>query len=400
MPSFPPVERAILDYLQRSRGALEEFLLALVRADSTNPPGDTRTAMRVAEQILGGFAERLDRTVPSERTPSLVAWLNPSGRPQLVFNGHMDTVPVGSEEDWSAHPFGEVRGGILYGRGAADAKGALAAMVWAGKALADVGPDLAGSLALNPVSDEEVGGLEGTQRVLTEGLLQPDFCVVGEITDNQVAIAHRGIVWLKLATRGRSAHASTPKDGVNAIGHAVRILYRLETELAPALARRTHPLTPPPSVNIGLIMGGLKTNMVADRCEVQIDRRTLPGETVEQVVTEVRRLVERARSEAPDLEATVEVVLHGSALETPPEAEIVRQSCQVCRDLGLPAEPVGYLQASDGRFFSERGVPTVLIGPGSPQMAHAPDERIVLADVHRAAQIYALLAYRTLQSVG
>lgn len=213
-----------------------------------------------------------------------------------------------------------------------------------------------------------------------------------------MATAHKGIVWLKLTTRGRAAHASTPWDGINAVGHAAHLLHRVETELVPELARRRHPLTPPPSVNIGLIRGGLNPNMVADRCEVHLDRRTLPGETVEQVLAEIQKVIERTRAEVPELAATVEVVLHGPALETAPEAEIVRQSTQVCRDLDLPAEPAGYVQASDGRFFSERGIPTVLIGPGNPQVAHAPDEHVALADVHRAASIYALLAYRMLRA--
>ena len=397
-PARDKSEQAILDYLEKTRAGLEEFLLELVRAESVNPPGDTRRAAQVVEGVLGEFAERIDRVVPREESPSLVAWLNPGARPQLVFNSHMDTVPVGSLENWSTNPFGEIRNGILYGRGAADAKGCLAAMIWAGKALAESGVSLGGSLALNPVSDEESGGLEGTRKVLEAGLLEPDACVVGEITTNQVAIAHKGVVWMKLTTHGKTAHASTPWEGVNAISHMVRILHLLETELVPELALRKHPLTPPPSLNLGIIQGGIRTNVVADHCEVTIDRRILPGETVQDAVEEIRRLIDKAKAEAPTIDARLEVLLVGTPLETSPDEEIVRLSCQACKDMGLPSEPVGYQQASDGRFFRERGIPTVLIGPGIPELAHTPDEHIALADVYRAAQLYALIAYRMLRS--
>jgi succinyl-diaminopimelate desuccinylase len=381
------------------RDELRDLLAALVRAESVNPPGDTRLAARVCADGFHSFADDVQEVECDPIMPNLLAILNPGARPQLLFNSHIDVVPVGNRDNWHHEPFGaEVIDGVLYGRGSADAKGSMAPMIIAAKALKQSGVELRGSLVVNAVSDEEVGGGKGAAWLVANNLVKPDAVVIGEITTNRVAIAHKGIVWFKITTHGRTAHASTPWTGVNAISHMVTLLYHLERELQACLATRSHPLTPPPSYNLGTIHGGLKSNVVADFCQVELDRRLLPTENVDDVIQEVRDIVTAVQREHPEIKADVEIALVGSPLETPPDHPLTQVALQASMALGLPGEPVGYEQASDGRFFVERGIPTILIGPGIANHAHQPDEHIALADVYEAARVYALVAYRWLNS--
>jgi acetylornithine deacetylase/succinyl-diaminopimelate desuccinylase family protein len=390
-------EQHLLATVDSLEDELRELLVNLVRADSVNPPGDTRNAARICASVFQSFADEVRELDCDPLMPNLLATINPGKGPQLLFNSHIDVVPTGTLDNWHYDPFAaDIVDGVLYGRGSADAKGCMAPMMIAAKALRQSGVELGGSLVVNPVSDEEVGGMKGAQWLVENDLIKPDLVVIGEITSNRVAIAHKGVLFFRLITHGRTAHASTPWTGINAISHMVTLLYELERELQAQLAKRTHPLTPPPSYNFGTIQGGVKVNVVADRCQVELDRRVLPSENIDEVIAQVKALVAEIQRKHPEINATIEVVLKGSPLETAPEHPLTQIALAAAVDLGLPGEPVGYEQASDGRFFSERGIPTILIGPGTAHFAHQPDEHIPLADVYAAARLYALLAYRVL----
>ena len=397
--SLSSAEKRLLAEVESLQNELLDFLRTLVQAESVNPPGDTRKVASVTAEMLRSFAAEVREVGPEPEIPSLLATLNPGKPSQLLFNSHMDTVPFGDLNNWQHDPLsGKIVDGSLYGRGSADAKGCLAPMVIAGKALAQSGLKLGGTLVLNAVSDEEVGGLKGAKWIVDNDLVAPDAVVIGEITTNRVAIAHKGIVWFRLVTHGRTAHASTPWEGVNAISHMATILNRIESKLGQAFAQRSHPRTPPPSLNFGTIKGGVKTNVVADRCEVELDRRILPTESVDDAIAEVEAIVEGVRQEVPDLNADVEVLLTGNPVDTAENEVVVQKALAASQALGLPGTPVGYQQASDGRFFSAKGIPTILIGPGIPEVAHTPDEHVALEDVYQAAKLYALVAYRMLSS--
>lgn len=391
-------EQHLLDTVDSLQDELRDLLVNLVRADSVNPPGDTRKATQICTEVFNTFADEVREVDCDPIMPNLIATVNPGKHPQMLFNSHIDVVPTGNLTNWHHDPFAaDIVDGVMYGRGCADAKGCMAPMIIAAKALKQSGVEFAGSLVVNPVSDEEVGGMKGAMWMVEQNMLTPDLVVIGEITDNRVAIAHKGVLFLRIITHGRTAHASTPWTGVNAISHMVILLSELEPELQARLATRRHPLTPPPSYNLGTIQGGLKTNVVADRCEVALDRRILPSENPDEAIAEIQQLIADVMRRHPEIHAEVEVVLSGSPLETAADHPLTQTALGVQVDLGLPGEPIGYEQASDGRFFSERGIPTILIGPGTAHFAHQPDEHIPLADVYAAARIYALTAYRALK---
>jgi len=387
---------ALTQDIQRHRPALVGFLASLVRADTTNPPGDTR---RVIDLVAARFrALDLDSQILADdpKKPNLLLRLG-SGRPELLLNTHLDTVPFGDRAAWRHDPLGaEIEGGRLYGRGAGDPKGCAAAMVAAVESLARLQVELRGSLLVTLVSDEEIGGAKGTDMLVQRGLLRPDQVIVGEMTDNRIAIAEKGVLWVRLVTRGRTAHGSTPWKGVNAIRSMLHVLSALDEEVGTRLATMSHPLTPPPSLSVGTISGGIATNVVPDRCEATIDRRTLPHESPQDALAEIDRVIARLREEDPHLDVTVEPVQTGPPVETSPESPLVREAQEVAVALELDPAPVGYQQASDGRFFSVRGIDTILFGPGAAELAHSPDEYIELDAVATAAAFYAQVTARLL----
>ncbi|MGH2348746.1 MAG: M20 family metallopeptidase [bacterium] len=389
------VTQSLAEQIEKRRADIVGFLTALVRAESSNPPGDTRKVADLVAARLRQASIDFQLLADEPRKPNVIARLG-TGKPEVLFTTHMDTVPAGDRAGWRRDPFGaEISGARLFGRGAADAKASLAALIAAFEALTTVLP-LRGALTLTAVSDEEVGGIKGTEFLVDRGLLVPDHVVVGEITRNRLAVAEKGVLWLRIITHGRAAHGSTPWDGNNAIDHMVTVLLTIREQIGTRLERMTHPLTPRPSVSVGTIRGGIATNIVADWCEATIDRRTLPNESVQEAVAEVERLVAELRAENSLLDADVEVLQMGPPIETPATAAVVRAGQAVATALGLDPTVVGYHQASDGRFFAERGIPTVLFGPGDPEIAHTTNESVDLDEVLTAAQFYALLGQRML----
>lgn len=375
-----------------------ELLADLVKADSVNPPGDTRKVMAVVLRKVKTFTHNYEVVASDETTPNIFITLNPGGRPQLLYSGHMDTVPIGEKDRWEVDPFGgHIKGNLIYGRGAADMKGGDAAMLMAMKVLQLEKVPLKGSLVLNLASDEETGGTRGVKYLMNNNFYSPDMVVVGEITNkNRIAIVEKGAVVYGLSTRGRIAHAGTPWAGVNAIEKMVKLLYRLQLRLTEAFKTRPSGLLSPATINIGTIQGGVSFNVVADACRVLIDRRMLPGETFDSATQEIQGIIDEVKKEDPEVEATLAMLASGSAFETSPEQLICQLAQRTLEELNLPAEFVGYDHVSDGRIFAERGIPTILIGPGSVLQAHAPNEHLELDQYLDAIKIYALLAVNAL----
>ncbi len=385
----------VVSQIERRRASIVGLLATLVRTPSPNPPGDTRQVADLITARLREAAVDFQVLADEPRKPNIIARIG-QGRPELLFTSHMDTVPAGDRRAWHRDPFAaEIVGARMYGRGAADAKASLVAMLAAVGALVDVLP-LRGTLVFTAVSDEEVGGVNGTEFLVDRGLVNPDHVVVGEITHNRLAVAEKGILWVRITTHGRAAHASTPWEGANAISAMLRVLQAIEDRIGTRLRTLSHPLVPPPSLSIGTIRGGVATNIVPDWCEATIDRRTLPNENIQAAGAEINRVVADLRAHDPGLQVDVEVIQSGPPIETPPGAPIVQAAMDVARALELQPEPVGYQQASDGRFFAQRGVPTILFGPGDPEVAHTADESVDLDEFMTAAKFYAMLGQKAL----
>jgi acetylornithine deacetylase/succinyl-diaminopimelate desuccinylase family protein len=349
-----------------------------------------------AERMRRAGLEVAEETLRPE-SPNFVGRLA-GGRPglSLCYHAHTDTVPPGDAGTWTKDPFaGVVENGRVFGRGACDVKQDIAVMLTVAKILAEHRDRLSGSLVLCFASGEEIADSAGTQHVIDSGRLgDVDFAVVGEQTECRVGIAHRGGLHLLVTVKGESAHSSiADRAGVNAIYKMSRVVETIRTQYLPDLAGRSHPYLPAPTANVAIIRGGVKPNMVPDRCEMVMGRRTLPHETPEQVRDEVDAILGGLRREDPELDVEVEVTKVMAPFETDPQNPHVRSLLRAASEvLGAPQEPMGYVAGTDARLFPPAGIPAVVFGPGEFSQAHTADESVSIDQVVQATRILALLA--------
>jgi succinyl-diaminopimelate desuccinylase len=362
---------------------------ALVGVPSENP-GDTEDAVaRLVVDVLTELGASVEVVRGEAGRPSVIATVGSGDRPRLAWNGHLDVVPAGDPDTWEHPPFaGTVADGRLIGRGAVDMKGSVAAALAATSAIVRSGVRLGGTLELHLVADEEQTGVHGTRVLWEAGLLGQDACIVGEPTGLQLALAERGGAWVAATASGMAAHGSTPHLGVNAITSMARFLTRIEE----VLPDREHPLVGRPSVNAALISGGSAPNVVPDRCEVDIDRRTVPGEDdAEEVLAPFTRLAGSIREEHPEVDVSFVVREWVEAAEAPADsaiARLVRESVAV--ETGSRPADVGLTAITDARFYiNEAHMPAVICGPGSLTQAHTANEWVEVEELTAAARIYA-----------
>jgi acetylornithine deacetylase len=370
---------------------LTALLSSLVAIDSVNPslvPGGAGEA-RIADFIeqwareSGLEAERLEET--PGRPSFLVRAEGTGGGRSLLLCGHTDTVNVEGMVDPHSP---RIHGDRLYGRGAYDMKAGLAAALMAAREASRL--ELAGDVVVAAVADEEHASL-GVQEVLRRA--GADAAVVTEPTEMQVTVAHKGFVWSEVEVTGRAAHGSQPDLGVDAIVKMGAVLKELEA-LDRSLADRTHPLLGRASVHASLIEGGVELSSYPAHCKLRLERRTLPGETGEQINREVVSLLEGSRAADPNFESSHRTLLVREPFEIEEEAELVTVVTDAAAEI-LP-DPVKIGGASywaDAAFIAAAGIPTVLFGPGGDG-AHAIEEWVSLSDTEAVARTLVGVASR------
>jgi acetylornithine deacetylase/succinyl-diaminopimelate desuccinylase-like protein len=308
---------------------------------------------------------------------NLLARLAPTGqvRQRVILAPHMDTVDAPLPEQLVPRE----KNGRLYGRGACDTKGSVAAMLMAVCELANSPQRPAHTeIFFAGLVDEEIG--QGGSRALADSDFKVDLAIVGEPTRNQIVTAHKGDVWLKLETHGKAAHGAKPELGHNAVHDMARIVDQLETKYAAQLRRRRHPLLGHATVNVGTIAGGVQTNIVPDYCAITIDRRTLPGETDASVRRELKTLLRRPGWTFGDAKGREAPCF---PMETSPRLPLVRQFLASARQ----AKPIGVDFFCDASVLSRGGIPSVVFGPGDIAQAHTPDEWISLTSLERGQKL-------------
>jgi acetylornithine deacetylase len=378
------------------RSALNpEFLFGtladLVSINSVSPqypggPGEGAIAGYVGDYFRKNSIAFEFQTV-FEGRPNVIARLDgkPGGR-TLVLEAHMDTV---SELGMSREPFRPVReGNRLYGRGSCDTKGGLAAMMHAFKVLQDAGLRPNASVVLVAATDEEYSS-QGVVKFLEKGI-EADGAIVAEPTDLETAVASKGVLRWRLRTRGRAAHSSKPHIGINAIVKMAKVILAVEERLPAVFQKRQHPYVGSPTLNVGVIHGGIQVNQVPDSCTIELDRRLLPGETKESVWEEFKSLFAELQERDPELEVEMEPpLLEDYPLETDASERIVQVVSKVSQEVTGRSRVVGVPYGSDASKLARAGIPSVILGPGSIDQAHAADEYVELDQVALAAEIYA-----------
>ncbi|HPC94959.1 MAG TPA: M20 family metallopeptidase [Sedimentisphaerales bacterium] len=354
---------------------MKDLLLQLIRARSTIEPGEQAAAEVIANHFQRyGVECRIDswgqgRANVIARVPSA------RKRPGLLFVCHLDVVGPG-EDPWTYPAFeGREVNGKVYGRGAVDMKGGIAAVVDAICEVVASGVKLQGDIVFAATAGEETDSA-GVQRFAGDlaWLGKPAGVIIPEPTDLAVVTAHRGLFWLEITTKGKAVHSSMPQRGVNAIVSMRRVieeLERYEVDFPP------HPELGKCTVSINTIHGGEAMNIVPDRCAIGVDIRTLPGQDTDAIRYDIERLLARLTAEVPRFEATVAVIRTAGALETDPDCEFVQRFCSAV-DVDL-TNAIGF--TTDAPHLTRLGAPIVIFGPGKPNQCHQVDEHIAVADL-------------------
>jgi acetylornithine deacetylase len=368
---------------------------ALVRIDSRNPalspgaPGEA-ACVELLRGVLESWGFRVDVHDSAPARPNLVARIGDAspGARSLMFSGHLDVVGV----DGMTHPpfAGEEREGRLYGRGAADMKGGIAAMCAGAWRARQNG--LAGELIVAATADEEFESV-GTRAMLERGV-RADAAIVGEPTCLEIMPAHRGFVWIEVVVTGRAAHGSRWDIGVDAIRHAGLLLAELDRMDAEELPLRVHDLLGRGSLHASAIEGGIGMSTYPDRCVLRLERRTLPGERDLDIVAEVERACARVRERRPSFDASARLLLSQGASDVPKQAPIVRVLDSALAASGEIVRVSGMSAWTDAALLNAAGIPAICFGPGDISLAHAAEEYIPLAEIDRATAVLSSLAHR------
>jgi len=370
-----------------------ELLEALIRIPSVNPSygegaeGEAELS-RFVERYFDGRGLAVTRQRVFEGRDNVVVELR-TGHPEaaLLFEAHMDTVSLGTMKRALEPTY---RDGRLYGRGACDTKGSLAAMMYA---LAECAkrPELLSCDVILCASVDEEHRFRGVLRYLED---RPSVAaaVVGEPTKLRIVAAHKGCVRFAVHTHGKAAHSSVPEEGDNAIVRMAEVIRFLNERLAPPLAEKVDPLCGPATLSIGTIRGGKQINIVPDRCTIEVDRRIVPGENPHRVYEDIAAAFEEAFAREPD-SYSIEPLLLDWALDTPPGGAFVSFARDAASRLGFDAGVYGETYGSDAsKLQGIGGIPSIVYGPGSIAQAHSSEEWVAADEVERAARFYLELA--------
>jgi succinyl-diaminopimelate desuccinylase len=425
-PAETFTERQTASVLRQVEDLADEmvaFLQSLIRIPTVNPPGEEYVA---GAECIGtklrefGYeteyvrAEGLpENTARHPRVNIIGRMAGHTSRPLLHFNGHFDVVPVG--QGWTEDPFGgAIRDGKLFGRGTADQKAGIAASIYAVEAIRRAGINLLGSVEQSGTVDEESGGFAGVAYLARQGFIgkhRTDFVIITEPSNvDRICIGHRGVYWFKLIQHGRIGHGSMPYLGVNAAEHLGDFIHEVNHTLKPMLAQRTThmPVEPPgsrhPSININSIFGGqpeegTQTPCVIDRAGAIFDRRFLAEEPFEQVKGEIQELLEGMRGRNSAFQYTTEDLMVVLPTQTDPASPLIRAVAGAVERVVGKTPP---LFASPGTYDQKHVTrmghvdDCIAYGPGILDLAHQPDEYVLVRDLIDSAKVMALTAMRLL----
>lgn len=367
-----------------------DLLRELVAIDSVNPSlvpgaaGEAQIAEALAAHMRGlGLGVEMQEAAPGR--PNVIGVLE-SGEPgrTLMLCGHVDTVGV----DGMSAPFDPVeRGGRLYGRGSQDMKGGVAAMVDAARLARDRGFHK-GRLIVAAVVDEEYASL-GADVLVTKW--RADAAIVTEPTDLQIGVGHKGFAWAEIDTRGRAAHGSRPRDGRDAILRMGRVLGALERRDRELQSRTPHPIMGTASLHASIIEGGRELSSYPDRCRLQLERRTVAGETADSFMEELEQILAGLRQEDPEFDGSARLMFSRPPYEVPAGHDLPRALARAAAHAGAAGGTIGMSFWTDAAILGGAGIPSVLFGPGGAGL-HSTEEYVEVRDVIACRDALATLA--------
>jgi len=384
---------------------IEAILRPLVEVDTSNPPGKNyeKIAKIIEEQLAPTGCEVELLKPPRERVKelikesegiagdrmNLVASLDRGEGETMILNGHTDVVPAVG--DWTYPPFKLSKsGGEWYGRGVADMKGSLAALILAFRELAANG-SWRGKLVLTATVDEEIGGYTGLAYLLDEQLVKGDYCIVGDGAATNITNAANGCLRFRVSFRGKAVHSSMNWRGINAIEKAARLITRLEGYNASLRDRKSKVPTNPeygvdrltPSLTVGLIRGGTKVNIVPDRCVVNIDRRVIPEEDKNKAIEEFEKILEEFEEKDKDFKYDLLIGGFHDSFHTPEDNELIKALSASYEEVkGERCRVLGTLGCVDAAYAAKHGISVAVFGASRVESnVHGLDERVRIADL-------------------
>ncbi len=367
---------------------LNDLLADLIRINSVNSfyeggPGEAAIAEWIEAYFRAHGLETWRQSVFPGRDNVIAKLPGQDSTRRLIFEAHMDTVSV---QGMTIPPFEPtVIDNRMYGRGSCDTKAGLAGMMHAIADLKVRGVVPPCEIWMAAVVDEEFS-FRGVVKLCED--LQAVGAVIAEPTGLRNVVASKGVLRWRMISRGLSAHSSKTHLGVNAISHMARVVLALEQENQ-RLSHGNHPLLGPASINVGKISGGVQVNFVPDACSIEIDRRLLPAETVEEVLAHYQALLDDLRKQHPDFDVVMEApMLVDAGLETSTDAAIVQVARSTLSAMGLDGTATGVPFGSDASKLARIGIPSIIFGPGDIDQAHAAVEYVDLGQVELAARFY------------
>lgn len=404
----------LLRTIDEMRDEIIELTAEFVRIPTVNPPGEnyprfTEFYSKRAEEY-GLEVEVIE--VPEERmmalglilprTNILARLMGRRKRPVLHMNGHFDVVPPGS--GWSVDPFGaEIKDGMLYGRGASDMKGGVAAQLMAAVALKRAGVELKGTLTISATCDEETGGQLGAGYIVDEGYAEADFGINSDSGPiDAISLGHRGALWVEITTLGRMTHGSTPHKGVNAVekmAAVIQELAKLRERFKEKISKMpfADPKCRHPTITIGgTIQGGVKTNIVPDRCVMTIDRRVIYEEMLEEAESEIREVLEAIAERDPEFRYRMRVTNRVQPSYTPETSEVAEALKRSVREIVRREPKITYGCGFTDMWYFNLRMPMVHYGVNLPGQAHSVDEHVSIEDLITGTKVLALTSLNLL----
>jgi acetylornithine deacetylase/succinyl-diaminopimelate desuccinylase family protein len=372
--------------------SLVSILSDLIALPSPYPPGTSVEICAYAARRLRKAGYKVEIATKTKGVDNVVARMKGKGPkggkrgPVIAFNAHVDTVGVGERANWKSDPYKAlVKGGLVYGLGAGNCKGSMAVQIWLAEEIARRGGPKTGELIFTFVADEENLGPDGMEFLRKSGRVRPDALILGAQTENNLIVAERGVMWAKVTTRGKAAHAGNPSAGDNAILRMMRLMTALQSYYDKALATRVKGAMKS-TVNIGMFHGGHNTNVVPSACTVEIDRRLLPNEKVKDAFAELKRVIDGAGE--PKSQYAVEFLTGTNGFFAPENGKAVAAfEAVVKKQTGRKVKFLNATGVSDGRYYADDKIEIINFGPGSGAQGHAANESVPIADMVEAAEI-------------
>ena len=379
----------------------EEEITNLAQELIKIPSDETAGEKEVCEYLESflkslGMKVRLQEVLPNR--PNIIAEVigDDVGR-SIMFNGHVDTVPIGDIKKWSMDPYSAIiKDNKLFGRGSTDMKGSIASMIIAMKFIMNNVKKFNGKIIFTGVMAEETTGL-GTQKIVEENI-KADMALVGEPSDEKIYRAHKGTMWFNLSTYGKLEHSSeSNSESNNAIINMMKLIMEIN-EISKELETIENNLVGHPSINVGLINGGTKQNMIADSCRISIDRRTLPEEKTDEILDKLRIRLDRLRSLDDRLTFDLEIDTIREAVEVVESEQIVQEVKNALNKVINKNPTISGMKATTDMsiLVNQGNIPSVIYGPGFIKQAHTVDEFIEVKRLVESSQVYAEILLNTL----